>query len=286
MRHLLIPVIASTIISTAYATNNQLERSVCGSLKEPFTFWMWRSAAGSPANNAAAHYSNVQPLEHRTADGRLLRGYRIKSTQADERFIGTVLVAQGNAMLADQLLPDLSTFADAGLDVWIFDYRGYGNSEGKSRLKAMVSDYRELFARLHSTTQGKHFLYGISFGGIVLLNVIGSGIAYDRVVIDSTPSLISNEGCPAEYDPAANLPTDASRFLLIAGEQDNVVSPEASSKLMNLAQSRGARVEIRGEFAHPFMDKSLQLHQLRLKLVRDFFTTVPPAINKAISSQE
>ena len=56
----------------------------------------------------------------------------------------------GNAMLANRLLSHFIHFASAGVDVYIFDYRGNGKSEGKRRLKAMVSDYLQIIDMLNS----------------------------------------------------------------------------------------------------------------------------------------
>jgi alpha-beta hydrolase superfamily lysophospholipase len=254
------------------AAAENLEESVCGSFREPFAFWMWSRAAGKPSSEAARQLANAEAISHTTADGRVLRGFRLRSTATANKANGFVLVAQGNAMLADQLLSSLTIFSQAGIEAYVFDYRGYGRSAGSPRLKAIVSDYREIFHRVATSREGKRLLYGISFGGIVLLNVIGSGIAFDRVVIDSTPSRVSNFGCPEGYDPIANLPADASRFLFVAGEDDQVVPVKDSREIIDLARSRGGHIEIRQGYAHPFMDSDSRVHRARLELIRSFLS--------------
>lgn len=272
-RLVLARLVLVTAAASAMATESEnLEESVCGSIQEPFAFWMWSSAAGKPIPEAAGRVPNAEPIVHKTKDGRLLRGYKLRSTASGGAVIGSVLVAQGNAMLADQLLSSLTSFSQAGIEAYVFDYRGYGNSEGERRLKAMVSDYKEIFDRVGASTQGKRFLYGISFGGVVLLNVVGSGITFDRAAIDSTPSRVSNLGCPEKYDPAVNFPEDGSRLLLIAGVQDKVVPIKNSQELINLAKARGSRTEVRPDYAHPFMDSDIRIHRARLELIRSFFT--------------
>ncbi len=263
-------VLISTLVSATVAKPENIEKSVCGSIQEPFVFWMWSSAAGEPSTEAAKRVPNAEPIEHKTKDGRVLRGYKLRSMHPDGTVVGSVLVAQGNAMLADQLLSNLSYFSEVGIEAYIFDYRGYGNSEGKRRLKAIVSDYKEIFDSIAGSTHGRRFLYGISFGGIVLLNVVGSGISFDRAVIDSTPSRVSNMGCPKEYDPVINFPKDGSRFLMVAGELDKVVPLKNSQELIELAKTRGSRVEVRSDFAHPFMDSNFRVHRARIELIRSF----------------
>lgn len=274
MRLLRLALAMLSLLAVAESTTGNsswsLEESVCGSFKEPFAFWLWSIGAGKPNPEAASRLPNVEPITHKTKDGRVLRGYKLSSTAADGVVSGTVLMAQGNAMLADQLLSSLNSFSQAGIETYVFDYRGYGNSEGKRRLKAIVSDYRELYESISASTKGGRLLYGISFGGVVLLNVVGSGVSFDGVVIDSTPSRVSHLGCPEKYDPVANFPKDGSRFLLIAGNKDKVVPLKDSQKLIDLAKARGSRTEVQPDYAHPFMDSDIEVHQRRLELIKSF----------------
>ena len=145
LKMLIALVLATTSGSSIAAETENLEESVCGSIKEPFAFWMWSGAAGKPDPETTKRFPNAEPLEHKTRDGRILRGYKLKSTLPGAAVVGSVLVAQGNAMLADQLLSSLEAFSKVGIEVYVFDYRGYGRSEGERRLKAIVSDYQELF---------------------------------------------------------------------------------------------------------------------------------------------
>ena len=146
-----------------------VETAVCGSVREPFMFWLWRSMAGSPNPARVAHITNLEQIRFKTRDGVELGGYKLTATNPK----GYLLVAQGNAMLADQLVADLQTFRDLGLDVYIFDYRGYGISKGKSRLAAIAADYFEIVSYLNPLGYAKRLLYGISMGGIILLNAVG-----------------------------------------------------------------------------------------------------------------
>jgi alpha-beta hydrolase superfamily lysophospholipase len=265
-------LLAATSSSLSAADPENLEASICGALREPFVFSIWSGAAGRPDPEAVKRIANAVSISHTTKDGRLLRGYKLNSNGP---VVGSVLVAQGNAMLADQLLGYLNALSQAGMEVYVFDYRGYGRSEGLRRLQAMVSDYAELLASIRKSSRGKLFLYGLSFGGIVLLNAAGGGAAFDGAVIDSTPSRVSNFGCPKDYDPVERLPADASRLLLIAGEQDRVVPPADSKELLDIAQARGARVEVYPEFAHPFERADAGNTAKRLELIRSFFAETP-----------
>ena len=269
---ILLVVFYAAFVSADQSSDN-LEETVCGWFKERLAFATWSRAAGAPNPDAWHSVPGAAPISHKTRDGRLLRGYKIAAKTAQEASTsrkGFVLVAQGNAMLADHLLHELSAFADGGRDLFVYDYRGYGNSEGRRRFKAMVSDYRELIESLSTNPKDETLLYGISFGGIVLLNVIGEGAKFHRAVIDSSPGRISHFGCPEKYDPIRHLPVDSSKLMIVSGNKDTVVRPTEMSDLIATAKSRGAQVVVSGEFAHPFMDREPSVHQQRQKLIKEF----------------
>jgi alpha/beta superfamily hydrolase len=161
-------------------------------------------------------------------------------------------------------------FSRAGFDVYIFDYRGYGRSQGKRRLKAILSDYREIIRHLDSRPYSTRLFYGMSFGGIVLLDALKSRANDELVVIDSTPSRLSDYGCPKEYDPVENLPLDSSHLLFVVGLKDRVVKPAMSRELVELAKTRGASILIEPEMTHPFMDRNMLVHSRRISAVKSF----------------
>jgi pimeloyl-ACP methyl ester carboxylesterase len=259
--------------TAAAQTDSDPEDSVCNVVLEPFAFWLWQRSAGTPYLLDDRLPANVEVIHHRTQDGRLLHGYRLTArVESGVSPKGFLLAAQGNATLVERLTGRLRDIADSGYDVYLYDYRGYGASEGKPRLKAIASDYQEIYAELSRTRPGKQLLYGMSFGGIVLLKVIGSGASFDRAVIDSTPSTVSNYGCPQRYDPVRNLPADASQLLLISGARDRVVTAEDSAGLLDVAAARGARTMRSADFAHPFMDKDPAVASARQQLIHGFLT--------------
>jgi len=248
-----------------------VEAAVCGSCREPFMFWLWHILAGSPSQQRLAHIENVERLRFTTRDGIELGGYKLTARNAK----GYLLVAQGNAMLADHLVADLPFFRDLGVDVYLFDYRGYGLSRGKSRLAAIVADYEELVAYLNNKEYAQRLLYGISMGGVILLNAVGHSQAYTRLVVDSSPSRISNLGCPERYDPVRHLPEASSRIMIISGDRDRVVTPRQMSELLTVARTRGARVLQDHDFAHPYQDASVETHRRRLSEVAAFLLPEP-----------
>lgn len=250
------------------------ECTICGAIKERFLFWMWSRMAPSPDPSNVAGYPLIEPVEFVTADNKTLAGYRYLAHDRSRARIpakGYVLMAMGNAMIADQIIPHLSDLAASGYDVYVYDYRGYGNSEGKRRINAIIEDYKELAISLNEQYDHK-VLYGTSLGGAVIMNVLGAGIDFDRAVVDASPSKFSPYGCPARIDPVANIPDDPSGLLVITGARDSVLNDGMTAPLRETVERRGGTT-VHGEaFAHPFMD-SPQVHDRRMALVRRFITT-------------
>ena len=280
MNHRLYLCLLIATVLTACASAEQgdrimnLEQSVCG-LKEPLLFWLWSNQAGSPDEKRLQGLSNVVDITFRTTDGRTLRGYQLaanaaRSKSKTSRPKGYLLVIQGNAILADQILTEFRSYAEAGYDVYIYDYRGYGRSEGKRRLKAIVNDYKAIITSLNTGMYDQKLVYAMSLGGIVFLDTLNNDLELDRVVIDSSPSRLSSYGCPASYDPINHLPLDCSQFMFIVGQRDRVVTTTMSQEMVEKVQQCGARVLIDPEYSHPFMDSSWTVHQRRMSTIEAF----------------
>ena len=249
------------------ADKPELVTSVCGFWREPFAFWSFRRAAGTPDARRVAGIADLEPIRLTTRDGRQLGGYKLR-TPGNPR--GYLLVAQGNAMLADQIVGEFQIFRDRGFDVYVYDYRGYGLSEGRSRLTAIVSDYRDIVAHLNTQNYRRHVLYGMSMGGVILLNAVGTSGNFHALVVDSSPSRISHLGCPGSYDPVNHLPADCSRIKIISGGRDRIIHPAEMEELLETAGSRGAQIARRLDFAHPFQDATSEVRQRRFNEVAEF----------------
>jgi alpha/beta superfamily hydrolase len=257
---------AASVARAAPEEKDDPETAVCGAIREPFMFWLWRSMAGSPDPKRVAHIRDLEPIRFKARDSIELGGYKLAAIQPR----GYLLVALGNAMLADQLVADLQAFRDLGLDVYIFDYRGYGISKGKSRLAGIAGDYAEIVSYLNDRGYAKRLLYGISMGGVILLNAVGRSQNYTRLVVDSSPSRISDFGCPERYDPVEHLSQDSSKVMIVSGAKDQVVPPWQMDELIRVAKSQRGHVLQDPEFAHPYQDSNPATHRRRQNEVAKF----------------
>ena len=248
------------------------EAAICGAIKERLVFWLWSRMAPSPDPARVSGSANIEAVAFMTGDGKKLSGYKFAAHGESGNPVspkGYVLMALGNAMIADQMIRELSGYARNGYDAYIYDYRGYGLSEGKRRINAIIEDYREIVTDLNGKYQRK-MLYGVSLGGMVMMNVIGSGVEFDAAVIDSSPSRLSDYGCPARIDPVNHLTGYiAPKLLVMTGKRDQVLSPKQTRELREKAAEMGAETVDDADFAHPYMDRAYDVHLRRAKLVQE-----------------
>jgi alpha/beta superfamily hydrolase len=242
--------------------------SVCGFFKERLLGLLWSLLAG-PANAARVQdLRGIEAVSFDTIDGRRLGGYKLNSGGLAHRYI---LIGLGNAMLADQVIGEFQFLQDAGFDVYAYDHRGYGLSEGKSRFAALRADFVALIDHLNHEDYKQGFVYGMSFGGVMAMNALGAGAEVDAALIDSPPSRVSAYGCPRSFDPVENLPERAGNLGFIFGQDDRVVPPAQWRELADAARQRGAAVIERADFGHPLQDRWPRAREARRDIIRGFF---------------
>ncbi|HUP61710.1 MAG TPA: alpha/beta fold hydrolase [Thermoanaerobaculia bacterium] len=240
---LLFSCLAAT---TSCLAANNLERTTCG-WREWLGFKLWLRAATQL--DPGIDPPGAVPYLVTAMDGRKLHGYRLKA--AGDNVGRVVLVIQGNAMTAATIADAFWPFAQAGYDVVIVDFRGYGKSEGIPRAKALLADNRQILVGLRQRYHNV-YVYGLSLGAILAANLLDLDL--DAYVLDSLPATLKSYGCPAAFDPINHLPANCSNLLVVSGGQDPIIKPAASEPLLARASSCGATVVRRVQWSHPFMD--------------------------------
>ena len=88
---------------------------------------------------------------------------------------GTIIQFHGNAENMSTHFINLLWMSDAGYDLYTFDYRGYGKSEGKPNRKLIYKDsilITNYVNELSKKNKLKLIIYGQSLGSIIALRVI------------------------------------------------------------------------------------------------------------------
>jgi len=106
----------------------------------------------------------------RTADGASLYGWFV----ASPRNRATVLLMHGNGGNVSHRIQKMRFFHDLGLQVFVFDYRGYGRSTGMPSEKGLYKDAAAAYDYLvtqRGIAAGKIVLYGESLGSAVAVEL-------------------------------------------------------------------------------------------------------------------
>jgi len=107
-----------------------------------------------------------ESVSFETTDGVQLSGWFVPSKSAR----GVILFCHGNAGNISHRLDSIQIFHQLGLDVFIFDYRGYGQSEGKPTEQGTYKDAEAAWRYLIEERQVKPnevIIFGRSLGGAV-----------------------------------------------------------------------------------------------------------------------
>ncbi len=120
--------------------------------------------AGSDATPAAAGL-NYNTVRLTTTDGLQLSAWYVPA--ADER--GVILFCHGNAGNISNRISTLELLNELGFSTFIFDYRGYGRSEGKPTEDGTYRDAEAAWQYLHSQgyNESEIIIMGRSLGASV-----------------------------------------------------------------------------------------------------------------------
>lgn len=137
---------------------------------------MYRPTQTAALPVADAGFESGLDVEIQTPESVTLRGWLVKSTasslESSERAL--VIYFPGNAQNRAERADDLREVAREGYDVLIFDYRGYGDSEGSPRESDMISDARLVWDYAIQTvgySPDRTVIFGESLGGAVALSL-------------------------------------------------------------------------------------------------------------------
>ena len=198
-----------------------------------------------------------EEVRFRSAGGTRLSGWFLP---AKGRALGTIIHFHGNAANISNHLYAVRWLPDAGYNVFMFDYSGYGESEGSASRKAAVADgvaAIEYVRQRQDVDAGRLVVYGQSLGGALAVSALAragtQGVA--ALVIEGgflsypqTVRLILKHtwfSWPFQYpvaylffsdelDPAQDLSKIAAVPLLVVhGTADQVVPIEAGRALYN-----------------------------------------------------
>ena len=192
-----------------------------------------------------------------TSDGVRLHGWFLPATGTAK---GVVVHFHGNAANISNHLPLVWWLPEAGYHVLMFDYRGFGQSEGKVTRAGTVRDGHAALDYALSRPEARGlpvFFYGQSLGGAVAIVVAAERPEVRAVVAESSfgsyrgiaarharrmvglnwlSRLMAAAAISSGYDPLDVVARIAPRPLLVIGaEQDEICFPDLSRELYEAA---------------------------------------------------
>jgi hypothetical protein len=207
----------------------------------------------TPADAGLA-YENVCLV---TADNVRLAGWYVPC----ERARGTVLICHGNGgNIGDRLHP-IGLFHELGLNVLIFDYRGYGASAGQPSEKGTYLDAQAAWQYLteqRSTPPDKIIVYGRSLGGAVAA-WLAERVAPAALILEAAFTSIPDMGARLypwlpirllsryRYNTLARLERIRCPVLIAHSRDDNMIPFEQGRKLFAAAREPKTFFELTGD---------------------------------------
>ncbi len=207
-----------------------------------------------------------QDVFFHSSDGTRLHGWFLPATGGEDKARGTVLFLHGNAENVSTHIGSVYWLPDRGFNVFLFDYRGYGQSEGTAYLQGAMQDIEAALRWLQEKPDidpASIVVLGQSLGGAMGAYVFahnGQSTALRALILDSVFSdyrqiarekladfwltwplqyplswLVNGDYAPAEaiglYSPTP--------VLIIQGQRDAIVPQHHARQLF--AQARPPR---------------------------------------------
>ncbi len=115
-------------------------------------------------------------------DGWFARG-KLSKRRATQRVAGTILFLHGNGDNVSTQLPNTFWLVKEGYDLYAFDYREYGLSQGKAELHVTISDIELMIAYVveQLPENEKLIVMGHSLGGAMAIYAVAHSEYRDRI---------------------------------------------------------------------------------------------------------
>ncbi|MDH3596831.1 MAG: alpha/beta hydrolase [Rhodospirillales bacterium] len=212
-----------------------------------------RAVVATPARIGLAYEEVALAAE----DGVRLHGWFLP---AEERARGVLLFFHGNAGNISHRLDSLKIFHDLGLSVLIFDYRGYGQSEGKV---SEAGTYRDAEAAWRHLTEARRVpedkivLFGRSLGAAVAAH-LATRQSPKALIMESSFTSVPDLAAKYyrifpvhwlsrfRYDARADLGAVVCPVLIVHSRDDEIIPVSHGRALFEAAPEPKAFLELSG----------------------------------------
>ena len=197
------------------------------------------------------------------ADGVKLHGWLIPAEKAG----GTILFCHGNAGNISHRLETIDIFHRLGYTTFIFDYRGYGRSEGTPSEAGTYLDAEAAWNYLvgrEKIAPAEIIIFGRSLGGAIAAQ-LAARVAARACVLESVfssardmaadmyPLFPARLLCRFDYDTEAAVKKISCPLLIIHSPDDDIVPFSHSRRIFAAAGEPKSFLQIRGNHNSGFL---------------------------------
>ncbi|MCC6139959.1 MAG: alpha/beta hydrolase [Nitrospira sp.] len=190
---------------------------------EPWENRDWKGVSGLP----------LEDVWFQSADGTKLFGWYVEA-RADA---GVLLWCHGNAGSVIHRLDNLRELYRLGLSIFLFDYRGYGRSQGKPSEEGLYRDAISAYdylTRVRQIRSERMVVFGRSLGAAVATDLVSQKPVAGLILESPFPSIAAVAqhhygGMPvhwllgAEFKLIDRLPQLSLPTLVIHGDRDDII---------------------------------------------------------------
>ncbi len=178
------------------------------------------------------------------SEGNTLYGFYVHSNGKHSDL--TVLYCHGNKESIDPYWERVELLYQAGFNVYIFDYRGFGKSQGSSSESSLATDARAALAALKAHTHvadSSLAIYGFSLGGVPAIdlaaNVIQPRVLITESIFASGETLVQSGTLldipgsfllKGEYPNSTRIRSVHTPLLMLHGDSDTFIDIDKSGR--------------------------------------------------------
>ena len=214
----------------------------------------------------------------RSRDETALHGWYILNQASDV----VVLFFHGNAGNISHRRESIAIFHRIGLNVFIFDYRGYGRSQGKPGEKGLYMDAAAAWDYLTGTrgiARENIILFGRSLGGVVAIKlasevkpaalIVESAFSSARDVARSVFPILSRL-TPMRYDfkAASYIKRVTCPVLILHSPDDEILPYKLGEKLYSAANEPKEFIRLRGDHNGGFLQSQPEYERRLERFIR------------------
>ncbi len=212
----------------------------------------------------------------RTSDGLRLNAWYFPATTNLPPSDFVVLYCHGNGGNISHRLDTIGALLEAGVSVFIFDYRGYGRSEGRPGEEGTYRDATAAceWLRTKGFAGTNIIAYGESLGGGIASELV-TRLPLAGLILQSTFTSIPDIGAELfpflpvrlmstiRYDTLSRLPSIRIPVLVMHSREDEMIRFKHGERNFAAANSPKLFVEIAGDHNDPLADRDKYVAGIR-----------------------